>query len=237
MHLNCPECQSQILSADMNLVKTIAKCKSCNNIFEFTEQLAAAGLPVPYRHKKEIINIPPGIDILYLMNELEIKINWRQSAKYFTPFFALVWNVFIFFHSFFMLSGSGNMFMFFFYIPFYMVGIYLIYSSLGLMLNNTFITVDMDRILVEHKPINFLIQKDQYLPAEEVKQVFVRRHEVGKRNDHPVYAWAVEIKMKDGEVITLLKELHALKYARFIEQEIEKYLDIRDQPVASEWKD
>lgn len=69
------------------------------------------------------------------------------------------------------------------------------------------------------------------------KSNFIRRHEVGQRNEQPVYAWAVEVKMKDGEVITLLKELHALKYARFIEQEIEKYLDIRDQSVEREWED
>ena len=236
MHLNCPECQTHIISEDIHLVQTIAKCKSCNNIFEFTDQLKEAGFPTPYRHKPEIFNIPPGIDILHLMNELEIKINWRRSAKYFTPFFALVWNVFVFFHSFIMIFSSGNTSIFLFYIPFYAAGIYLMYKSLGLFLNNTYITVDVDKILVEHKPINFLIQKDQYLPSEDVDQVYVTRHEVGKRNDNPVYAWSVEVKMKDGEIISLVKELHALKYARFIEQEIEKHLDIRDRPVSGEWK-
>ncbi|MEM1121245.1 MAG: hypothetical protein AAGJ18_12410 [Bacteroidota bacterium] len=235
MRLHCPECRQKIYADDINIVQTIAKCKSCNNIFEFTEQLANAGLPVPHRRKPEIFNIPPGIDVLKLMNELEIKVTWRRAAKYFSPFIALFWNLFVFFHFMVVYAFSGLSPMFIFYLPFFLIGFFLIYQSIGLLINKTYITVDAQRILVEHKPITFLLAKDQYYPSKDIAQVFVRRHEVGKKNGHPVHAWAVDIKTKSGETICLLKELHALEYAQFIEQEIEQHLVIKDEPVEGEW--
>ena len=158
MHLNCPECSSTIVSDDVNLVKTIAKCKDCNNIFEFTDQLEKALPPLPFG---EEIVMPPGIEVLRLMSELEIMVKWRASASYFTFFFALFWNAFI------AIVGviaivSGGLIPMLFMIPFFLVGVYLIYSSIGYLVNTTYITVNENRLSIEHRPINFLIQSDKY---------------------------------------------------------------------------
>ncbi len=231
MHLHCPECTAEISAEGINLVKTIAVCKECNNLFEFSAELDRARHPAPIRRE---YSIPNGIEVLSLSNHLEITINWRKSAKYFTPFFALFWNGFI---SIFIFLGiaSGEMIMAIFMIPFILVGIYLIYASLGYMLNTTYITVNERSFWVEHKPINFLIQKDQYYEIDEIDQLYVRRHEVGKSNDTPVHAYAVDLMLKNGETIKLVKELHAVQYARYIEQEIEYFLKIPDRPVEGEW--
>ena len=158
MRLNCPECNTPIFADDINLVKTIAKCKSCNNLFDFNN-IFADPKTFPTRYRKEIV-IPPGIEVLHLMSELEIMIKWRRSAKTFTLFFALFWNVFIGAMSIFMLA-LGEIFPILFLIPFLLVGVYLIYASLGYALNTSYITVDDQRLSVTHKPINFLIQKDK----------------------------------------------------------------------------
>jgi len=231
MHLNCPSCRFPIVADDVNLTKTIAKCKSCNDIFDFGNDLK--GKELPGRYRREIV-IPPGVEVLHLMNELEIMIKWRKSANRFTFFFALLWNVFI---SFFVLiaAGSGQMGILLFTIPFILGGVYLLYSSVGYLVNNTFITVDDKRISIEHKPINFLIQKDRHFSPEEVDQLFVRRYEVGKTNDRPVFAFAVDLILKNGKNHKLVDGLHALDYARYIEQEIEHYLRIKDRPVPGEW--
>ncbi len=232
MHLDCPECRAPIFSDDVDLVKTIAKCKTCNNIFDFHNRLGGSG-ELPARYRKEIV-IPPGIEVLHLMNELEIMIKWRKSVKTFTLFFALFWNAFIGIVSIIMLS-VGELFPILFLIPFILVGIYLIYASLGYALNTSYITVDEDRISIEHKPINFLIQKDRHYAPEEVDQLFVRKYEVGKTNEQSVYAFAVDLILKNGKKHTLVKELHSVDYARYIEQEIEYYLKIKDRPVTGEY--
>jgi hypothetical protein len=232
MRLNCPECNTPIFADDINLVKTIAKCKSCNNLFDFNN-IFADPKTFPTRYRKEIV-IPPGIEVLHLMSELEIMIKWRRSAKTFTLFFALFWNVFIGVMSIFMLA-LGEIFPILFLIPFLLVGVYLIYASLGYALNTSYITVDDQRLSVTHKPINFLIQKDKHFSPTEIEQLFVRKYEVGKTNGQPVYAYAVDLILKSGKKHTLVKELHSVEYARYIEQEIEYYLKIKDRPADGEY--
>ncbi|MFT5762989.1 MAG: hypothetical protein ACI8VT_003234 [Saprospiraceae bacterium] len=232
MHLNCPECRAPISYDDVNLVQTIAKCKFCNNIFDFKNKIGSSE-ELPGRYRKEIV-IPPGIEVLHLMSELEIMINWRRSAKTFTIFFALFWNAFItIFFTIAFLQGEPVMFLF--SIPFFLVGIYLIYASLGYVLNTSYITVDENRLSLVHKPINFLIQKDRHYSPNEIKQLFVRKYSVGKTNDKPVYAFAVDLILKSGKQQTLVKALHSVDYARYIEQEIEYYLKIKDRPVDGEF--
>ncbi len=231
MHLNCPSCRFPIVADDVNLTKTIAKCKSCNDIFDFGNDLKDKELPGRYR--KEIV-IPPGVEVLHLMNELEIMVKWRKSGSYFTFFFALFWNAFLAFFLF-VSAGMGAYSMFLFVIPFILVGVYLLYASVGYLVNTTFITVDDKRISLEHKPINFLIQKDRHFAPEEVDQLFVRRYVEGKTNDRPVHAFAVDLLLKNGKKHKLVDGLHALDYARYIEQEVEHYLKIKDRPVPGEW--
>ena len=232
MHLNCPECNAPVFSDDVNLVKTIAKCKSCHNIFNFNDKLGSLN-ELPARYRKEIV-IPPGIEVLHLMSELEIMINWRRSAKTFLLFFAIFWNVFVGFMTMFIFA-LGEVFPLLFMIPFILAGMYLIYASLGYALNTTYITVDERYLSVKHKPLNFLIQKDKHFSPNEIDQLFVRKHEVGKTNGQPVYAYAVDLILKSGNQVTLVKELHSVEYARYIEQEIEYYLKIKDRPVDGEY--
>ncbi|MEO1514783.1 MAG: hypothetical protein AAFV95_07215 [Bacteroidota bacterium] len=231
MHLHCPECESDIQADDVNLVKTIAKCQTCNNIFEFSEQLDQALPPAPYR---EELLMPPGIEVLKLMSELEIMVNWRAIGSRFTLFFCLLWNGFIFFITFFVaLAGQWPFVLFL--TPFLLVGLYLIYSSLGYLFNTTYITVNSERVSIEHRPINFLIQSDKYYHSSDIEQVFVQRYSVGSSNGNPVYAFSIVMALKNGTRETLVKNLHSDEYGKYIEQQIELFLKIKDRPVKGEW--
>lgn len=232
MHLSCPDCRAPIYSDNVDLVKTIAKCTSCHNIFEFQEEFDRSK-ELPGRYRREI-TIPPGIEILHLMNELEIMIQWRKSAKSFTLSFALFWNTFVGL-AITALIMSGEFSILLFFIPFILAGVYLLYASIGHLVNTSFITVDDKRLSVEHKPINFLIQKDKHFAPEEIKQAYVRKYSIGSTNGNPVYAYAVDLLLKNGKKLALVKDLHALEYAQYIEQEIEHYLKIKDRPVDGEY--
>ncbi|MFK7806696.1 MAG: hypothetical protein AB8F74_02745 [Saprospiraceae bacterium] len=238
MHLNCPSCRYPIVSDDVNLVKTIAKCKSCNNIFEFGENLK--GKELPGRFRKEIV-IPPGIEILQVIDELEIMVKWRESSKKFTLLFAMMWNGLTLPMTVALMLGAGNgsggegfgavLFM----MVFNLVGIYMLYASVGYLVNTTYITVDENRISIDHRPLKFLIQKDKHYDAQDVEQVYVRRYSVGSKNEKPVYAFEVAVKMKNGKTQSIVKELHSPNHARYIEQEIEYFLKIKDRPQLGEW--
>lgn len=244
MHLNCPECNTPIPSDGVNIVKTIAICKSCDNIFAFEEELTTAGLPAvieqPKRMKEEIYHIPPGIEVLKIESMLEIMVNWRRSGKFFLLFFAIMWNTFI---GFFIVTafatggiGSAGIFLALFMIPFIAVGAHLLYQSIGQIFNTTFVTVTNRNVSIEHKPFNFLIQKDQHFAREDVEQLYVKRYSIGSTNGNPVYAYNVIMMMKNKKPYVLIKGLRSLESARFIEQEIENYMNIEDKIVRGEWQ-
>lgn len=245
MHLNCPECSTPIPSDGVNIVKTIAVCKSCDNIFAFEEKLlTTAGLPAvietPRRMKEEIYHIPPGIEVLKIESMLEIMVNWRRSGKFFLLFFAIIWNAFI---GFFILTaftagglGIERLFLALFMIPFIGVGAHLLYQSIGQIFNTTFLTVTNRNISIEHKPFNFLIQKDQYFARENVEQLYVKRYSIGSTNGNPVYAYNVVMVLNNKKSHVLIKGLRSLESARFVEQEIENYMNIEDRIMHGEWE-
>lgn len=235
MHLNCPDCNHSFQTEDKAVVVTVIKCKSCNNIFEYTDQLKAAGLPIPYKKKSGII-ISKGIEMNQLKEEMEIKIDWNEVTSSFSIWFGIYWNLFLLFVTYLLVTGDSDVKLFFalFLIPFYLVGIKFIYRILVYLYNTTFITVNKEMINVEHTPINFYLFKDHHLMTHAIEQLFVRKEQIGEKGNEHVYAWCVDVEMKDGEMITLMKDLKEEKYAFYIEQEIEKYLGIKDRSVPND---
>ncbi len=233
MHLHCPDCTEQVPSDHINIVKTIALCKHCDSVFDFEPMvLETAGLPAIRNRREEII--PPGIEVLRLSSELEIMINWRKNANTFTIFFAIFWNVFItIFGAIFTLAGEPLIILFL--IPFFLAGGYMLYRSLGYMLNTTYVTVNDHRLSIEHTPIKFLIQRDKHYAPQDIEQVFVSKYSVGKVNNDDVYAYAVDILIKrTKKKVNIVRELKTIENAKFIEAEIEHFLHIKDRPVQGE---
>jgi len=232
MHINCPDCTTEVLSENMDLPSAIAKCHSCNNIFEFTEALKNAGLPA--RLESQTIPVPPGIEIIEWDQEMEINVNWRKTSKNFTLIFALLWNTFIlpiFFY--FMFTGVDPIATAFLSI-FALVGVYLIYASISYLVNTTNIFIDKNLLAIEHRPINFLIQKDKYVEPKDIDQLFVQKYSQGSQNDQPVYAYRLKVLLKNKEEIILLKNMHSHHIAKFIESEVEYFLGIKDFRIHQE---
>ncbi len=253
MHLNCPECNTPVTADGVNIAKTIAVCKSCDNIFAFEDELTRPGelavVPelksierdpdLPPRLKEEIYHIPPGIEVLKIESMLEIMINWRRSGKYFILFFAIMWNLmlgFMIISAFASGIGTEGFLLMLFMLPFIGVGGYLLYSGLGQIFNTTYVTVNNRHLSIEHKPLNLLTKRDKFMNRENVEQLYVRRYSMGTSNGQKVYAYTVMIQLNDGKSHILVQGLRSLESARYIEQEIENYMNIEDKPVHGEWK-
>lgn len=88
--------------------------------------------------------------------------------------------------------------------------------------------------MIEHKPINRLSQKGDYILTKEIAQLFVKSYEIAKENGVPIYASGVYVEMKNKEVLFIVKDLPTLSDAKFIEQEIAQYLNINDRLVAGD---
>lgn len=230
--LKCPECKAAIGSDDININKAIAKCSACDAVFSFEEDILTA----PVFRRPEVY-LPKGIEILTLKNELNIDISWRKNnaTTSFLLFFALVWNAIVLpFAAFAIMSGNFGTLLF---LSVHLtVGIGLIYYLLATYLNTTFITVDDRHIKMEYRPLKMPFNPEIDVPVEEVRQLFVEKYTSSTSNGKPNYAFAVTMDLGRAKKIRLVKGIDNPEQALYIEQEVERFLNIKDQPVEGEWE-
>lgn len=226
--LNCPNCNSNIPANDININELVAKCARCGQVFNFKGKEIQLG-----RHRPEVV-IPPGIESYSLLSELNLEISWRKSASSFLLFFTIIWNLFLIpFVGVAVLSGE---LMILGVISLHLlVGVCLLYYTIATLVNTTYIMVDRHRITIDHKPLHMPFYPNRDIPIREVKQFFTKKYMSGKTNGNPNYAYSLHLQKEDGSEVRLLKGLKRPNHARYVEQEVERFLDIPDQPVEGEW--
>jgi len=253
MHLNCPECNTLIITDGVNIAKMIAVCSSCDNVFTFEEKLRQAGelkitalasepeSDLSPRLKEPIYYIPSGVKVMKRDNMLEIVIGGRRSGGWIILFFAVfftmsIGSILIAQLLMGLLSGWWPTFFTFIVLPFVGIGAYLLYWILGRMLNTTLLTVNNQYISIEHRSMSGSMPRDKLFNRNHVAQLHVERYVKRKFIGKHLHAYAVTLQMQDGRSYKLIKHLRRLKSARFIEQAIEEYMDIEDRAVEGEWR-
>lgn len=227
--LLCPNCGADILAEDINIHQLVAKCHACNHVFQFDAKLAAPG-----RHRSEIL-LPPGIEAYSLLSELNIEINWRKIGGLgFFLFFTIFWNAIVLPFAFFAIL-SGNLMILLFLSLHLTVGIGMLYYVIAHLVNTTYINVTRRYITIEHKPVRWLFSPNRSLHCNEVKQLFVTRYVASTTNGQPNHAFKVTAIMQSDENIELIKGLRTIDQARYIEQQVERFLNIKDVEVEGEY--
>ena len=230
IQLQCPNCASQIKSEDINLPQLLAKCWSCHTVFSFEGSVASAE-----RNRPQIVTMPPGIEAFSLLSELSIQISWRKSASGFLIFFTIFWNaVLIPFIAIAIATGEWVILLFISLHLF--VGISLLYWMIAVLLNTTYITVNQREITIEHKPIAVPFYPNRLMPVEEVEQLFTEKYVNGRTNGQPNFAFSLKAIKKNHEHIPLVKGLKSYEQALYVEQQVERFLNIKDRAVAEEYK-
>ena len=230
LQLRCPNCATPTKAENINISSLVAKCHHCNSIFSFSENLPAAP-----RDREEIM-LPPGIEAFHSLSVLDIEVSWRHSTKNFGFFviFALFWNAIL---SVFVIAAiaSGEYEMLLFTSIHLLIGVSLIYYILTALVNKTYIYVSRKEISVEHRPLPLPFYKNRHIQNIDLEQLFVEKYANGKTNNRPNYAFSLTARMKTGSNIRLVKGLKQPEQATYLEQQIEKYLNIEDKAVDDEW--
>lgn len=230
MQLFCPNCKAPIPSLDINIGQMVAKCHKCDQVFAFEHELVHAE-----RHRPEIL-LPPGIEAYSLLNEMNFEVSWRNGKELgFFLFFTIFWDSIVFLFAVLAIL-SGELTMLLFLSLHIAVGIGLLYYTVCLLLNKTYIQVNRRTISLEHKPLPMLFYPNQIVEAKAIDQLFIERYSSSKTNGRPNYAFSVEAIMKDGSRKKLLKGLKSEEQAGYIEQQIEHFLQIKDRKVEEEWR-
>ncbi len=221
--VNCPSCEASIPSDDINIQDKIAKCGGCHAVFplELSFQHKINEL-LSTRKPKQTVLRPEGIDLYAYQNELEISIQQNASILdifpwIFWPMFPILFT-FIFFTKGFPLTillGS------------WMLGVFPIINAINFSKHKVYMTMDDVYFNIQARPKKFV--KDRQFLVRDIDQLYVK-------SISGMYQVLMMVNQKNGQKEVHLITVRSLAKAKFLEQEIEKYLKIEDRDVLGEVK-
>jgi hypothetical protein len=201
-------------------------CDYCGNQHIFR---LPAGPSPPQQAPRRLLS-PRPTQVSVQKRSGEIEFTWRWFSLKYIPlaFFCIAWDSFlIFWYS--MAIGSPETPWIFcvFPIAHVAVGVGLTYSTLAGFLNHSTLRLDARWLRVQHDPLPWY--GERRLPVDELDQLYCKRHKASESTTYHLCA-----RMKDGREVQLISNLDAPDVAAFLEQQIETWLDIPDQPVFDE---
>ena len=231
MKIICNSCNHEIPAADVNIQDKLAKCVKCNNLFDFSRQLKVIKPNNINKGKKQKteLGMPKNIHLRNDLSHLTIFIKWFSPTIIFLIFFCIMWDGFMGF--WFYMAISKKLYpMALFGTIHGLVGLGLTYYVIAALFNKTIIFVDYDILTIKHKPFPFWGNKK--VNAQDLKQLYVNQ-KISRNRHGASSSYEVHALTKSGKNIKLIA-LSNSEESLYIEQEIEKFLRIEDQPVKGE---
>ena len=227
MKLDCPSCGRRIMAEDINIHDGIAKCRECNEVFEFANILETTSTRDESYHKP-LVDKPEKIKVERSGMVLTITRRWFAWSILPLLFFCVAWDSFLVFWYHIALTQNAPLIMIVFPIAHVAVGVGLTYTVLASFLNSTLIRIDHREIVIQHGPLPW--PGNRVIAINDVEQLFCQE----KKSSKGISQYSLCAILKGGKRKELLPGLETPQQARFIEQQIEDFLRIKDRPVIGE---
>ena len=130
--------------------------------------------------------------------------------------------------------GDAPWIMFTFPIVHLAVGVGLTYSTLAGFFNHTTLEVDAEEIRVMFDPFPWL--GEVTLKTMDVAQVYCKEN-IRKSENGTGVSYQLMVVTREGKAKKLLSGLESPEVGLYIEQQIETWLHIKDQPVVGEYRE
>ncbi len=228
MQITCKQCGADILAENINIDQMIAKCNFCHAVFRFEDQLEPAQKP-PVQTSLDV-PMPKGIEVLPTGNRLEIIRTWFSLKIIFFTVFTLFWDGFMV--VWFAIAISQRQWLMAVFGTIHgTVGLGLFYYVLTGYLNRTIITVNHSLFTIKHAPIPW--PGNKLLNPRDITQLYCKE-QMHRNKNSTSYTYEVHGILKNTEHAKLITGLDNSEQALYIEQEIERFLNIEDRPVRGE---
>lgn len=229
VELNCKKCGAPLEGRDIRLDVGLARCGHCNTIFSLQGlpgQNGAAARnvarpPVPMPKSIEVFNTGTGLQLSY---------RWYSPKYIGMIIFTLFWNGFMCVWHAISLS-QGMLAMSLFGLLHTAIGLGVAYITLAGFLNRTTIFAELGLLTIQHHPLPWPGSKQ--VLTDQIDQLFCKE-KVSHSKNGTNYSYEVYVALSDDAQVKLLSGLDMADQALFIEQELERYLGIKDQPVGGE---
>lgn len=188
--------------------------------------------PRASRRERARVPMPAGITVDDSGSDLRLEYRWFKFVALFLVFFCAVWDGFLVFWYGTALSQKDTPWiMVLFPIGHLAVGVGLTYFTLCLFVNKTTVSITGYELRVRHGPLPW--PGERTIPTSDLEQLYCE--EVVSRNKNGTsISYKVHALDRHGGQVTLLSGLDDRTQARFIEQTVEDWLEIKDRPVDGE---
>lgn len=221
--IECPSCNGSVVAADVNIQEMVGKCGACDSLFSLQPMASKLQIDNQAFHHEEL-DRPAGVEINYFHNEMEISIQQPQVlsalALIISPLFLLI-GMLIFYkhgHTWSLgLAGTSAA-----------LGAYGLWKLINKRKYRSYVTISKSKLDIEHRPQNLV--KDKSYSTADIEQFFVA-------GDTQVGGYAIFAVVNDiegqkrqrivGGITSQIK-------AKYLEQEMEKYLGIKNKKVIGE---
>ncbi len=215
--IHCPSCGDQVTADNLNLQNSVAKCGSCNVIFSIEEDLESVANK---KEMKQEVFRPEGIDLFYYKEELDITVQQHlQGVDLYGlclfPFFA-VFSLLFFFD-----KGISI------YYPIASIlgSLIFAYRAMNYSKNKTYIEINDRTLSIKSRPKNF--KKDKTFLANDIDQLYLKQAGDGSG----YFTIHMLVNGLEGQKHEKLMTVNTISKAKYLEQEIERYLNIEDRKV------
>jgi hypothetical protein len=224
----CPRCGSQILAEDANLDTLVARCRQCQEVFNFADQVGArpAAKPV-YRAPR-----PGGVAMEDLVDRRRLSWAWFRWPVLFMVLFCVVWDSFLVFWYSIALGGNAPWIMSVFPLLHVAVGVGITYLTLAMLFNRTRVEVGTDGLSVRHGPVPWA--GNVTLDPGEIRQLYCDQTQNRNRRGYPNTTFNVNAVLTDDRRVKLLGGLDDRGLALFVEQQVEEWLGLPNEHVPGE---
>ncbi len=228
MQIHCRQCGAEIPAGNINLDRMVAKCRACNAVFSFADQLDNGANY--WGDAKLDVSLPKNLAVDNFGSELKITRRWFSPKYIAMIFFSLFWNGFmvvwygiaianqIWIMALFGLLHAG-------------VGIWLIYYILCGFVNITEVKVSPNALTVKHSPIPY--PGNKRLDPFNIDQLY-SKEKISRNRNSTTYSYEVHLITREGKHQKLVTGLDEPEQALYMEQKIEQALNITDRRVRGE---
>jgi hypothetical protein len=226
--LNCPECGAEIPADNINLDRMVAKCRECNTVFGFGDQFGATG-GTPSQVRLAVPR-PASLHIEQDGAELRLTRRWFSPTYIFLGIFAIFWNGFM--AVWFGIAIISRMWpMALFGSIHAAIGLFIAYVAVAGLVNSTLVRIGMGEIEVSHSPLPW--RGNRRIETAGIAQLYSKEVSYRSRR-RTTQSYEIHAATGDGRDIKLLSALETSEQALYLEQEIERYLGIKDLPMRGE---
>ncbi len=226
--VDCPSCSETVPGEHLNIQTNIAKCNSCDIIFSISEQVENIS------HQNDIsqdILRPEGVELTHFQDDLDISVEqaWSTIEVILVSLFPMI---LIIVTSAFVELAPPTTFFKVGLLSFWLVSIvsYIAYFFIRKK-HKVYVHIDDTDLHIEHRPKKLI--KDKKYAIEDIDQVYIKSI-TSSSGTKGVGIFMLVNDVKGQKKVELIKSVNSRTKAKYIEQEIERHLGIKDRRVPDE---